>query len=242
MIVGADIDVVHVAQDAAAGAFRHRGHELPFRNRRMAEAQIGGGVFHQYPALHVALHLVDMPAHHGERFLGHRQRQQVGEVGAVDHAPGDMLGHQAGLDPLGHAADAFEMGRIQSLGAAQRQPDAVQRDRTVAADGVEIAQRRAAAHVVLGVDLHPRHVGATVQHRLVMLEAQPYSGLCRNRAGMGDEVGRHQPAITSRSSCRLESWRNRRPAAARTTWDRGPGSIVRRRNARLRRNRSWRRR
>jgi hypothetical protein len=81
-----------------------------------------------------------------------------------------------------------------------------------------------------------------VQHRLVMLEARPYSGLCRYRAGMGDEVGRHQPAITSRSSCRLESWRNRRPAAARTTWDRGPGSIVRRRNARLRRNRSWQRR
>src|SRR5437879_122712 len=37
MIVGADIDVVHVAQDAAAGALRHRGHELPFRYGRVPE-------------------------------------------------------------------------------------------------------------------------------------------------------------------------------------------------------------
>ncbi len=132
----------------------------------------------------MALHLVDMPAHHRKRFLGHRQRQQVGEIGAADDAPGDVLGHQAGLDPLGDAANAFEMRRVQSLGAAERQPDAVQRNRIIAADGVEIAQRRAAAHVVLGVNFHPRHVGANVQHRLVVLEAQPYSGFRRNRAGL----------------------------------------------------------
>ena len=101
-----------------------------------------------------------------------------------------MLGHQAGLDPLGDLADALEMRRIDPFGAAERKPDAVQRYRRVAADGVEIAQRRPAAHVVLGMNFHPRHVGARVEHGLVMLEAQPDPGFRRDQAGLADGRGR----------------------------------------------------
>ena len=124
-----------------------------------------------------------MLAHHRKRFLGHRQRQQVGEVGRVGDAPGDVLRHQGGLDAFGDLADAFEMCGIEPLRAAEREPDAVERNRMVAADGFETADRRAAAHVVLGMHLHPRDVGATLQYRLVMLEAQPYPGLRWDRAG-----------------------------------------------------------
>ncbi len=161
----------------------------------MPEAQIGGGILHKDPALHVILHLVDMPAHHRERLRGHGQRQQIGEIGAVCQAPGDMLRHHGGLDPLRHALNAFEVRRVQSFGAAEREPDAVQRDRIVAANGIEIAQRRAAAHVVFGVDFHPRHVGTDVQHRLMVLEAQSYPGSRRNRAWRINGCGGHWPTL-----------------------------------------------
>src|SRR6266568_8789303 len=41
VVAGADIDVVDVAQDAAAGAAGDRGDELPFRDGRMAKGQVG---------------------------------------------------------------------------------------------------------------------------------------------------------------------------------------------------------
>ena len=133
------------------------------------------------PSFHEALKLIDMPAHHRERFLGHRQRQQIGEIGAADDAEGDVLRHQPGLDPFGDAPDALEMRHVEAFGAAKREPDAVQRHRVVAANAVEVAGRRAAAHVVLGVDFEPRHLGTGVEHRLVMLETQPDPGFRRNR-------------------------------------------------------------
>ena len=49
-----------------------------------------------------------------------------GKVGAVDHAPGDMLGHETGLNSPGDPPDAFEMRRIEALEAAKRETDAMQ--------------------------------------------------------------------------------------------------------------------
>ena len=109
--------------------------------------------------LKYALHLIDIAADDVERFFGHRQRQQVGQIGAAADAPGDVLGNQSGLDALGDLPDAIEMRRVEAFGAAERKTDAVQRDRKVAANGVEITHRRSAAHVVLGVDFHEGHGG-----------------------------------------------------------------------------------
>src|SRR5580704_8509296 len=171
-----------------------------------------------------------------KRLLGHRQRQEVGEVSAVNDAPGDVLRHKAGLDPLRDLANALDMRRVEPLGAAERQPDAMQRNREIAADRVETGERRAAAHVILGMDLHPRDVWSRVQDRLVVLEAQTDSGFRRNRSWQRGDGWRH--VVTPKWSCRPGSSRSRPREAARRTWYRARSLPGRRRNARPRRNRS----
>ena len=141
-------------------------------------------------------------------------------------------------------SDALEMRAIEPFGAAERKADAMQRYRIIAADGVEIAQRRAAAHVIFGVNLHPGDVGPRVEHRLMVLKAQPDPGFRRNRAASRVTAGGHGGRICRsgrRRSCRPGSCRSRRRAAGRRTWCRAPGSPGRRRNARPRRSRSSRR-
>ena len=119
VVMGADTDVIDVAQDAETGAGCDRRHELPFRNNRIAEGDVGRGVFDQDASPQMGLRLVDVAAHDFKRFLGHWQGKQIGEVSPTDDIPGDMLGHQAGLDPLGNLPDALEMRRIDPFGAAE---------------------------------------------------------------------------------------------------------------------------
>src|SRR6266567_3432414 len=80
---------------------------------------------------------------------------------------------------LNMPADKFER-----LGAAKRHAHSVQRDRVVAADRIEIGQRCPSTHVVLGVHLQPRYVRTLIDHRLMMLEAQPDPRLSRNRVAL----------------------------------------------------------
>src|SRR5579875_1414436 len=86
VIAGADVDVVDVAQDAAAGAGGHRGEKFPFRDRRMPPAQIGGRVLDQDVTFEKGLHPIDMPADDVERLFGQRQRQKIGEIAPADNA------------------------------------------------------------------------------------------------------------------------------------------------------------
>src|SRR5947209_1822854 len=60
VIAGADVDVVDVAQDAAAGARGHRRQKLPFGNGGVAITQVRGGIFDEYRTSQVSLGLVDM--------------------------------------------------------------------------------------------------------------------------------------------------------------------------------------
>ncbi len=83
------------------------------------------------------------------------------------------LGDQTGLEAFDDARDTLEMCNVEIVRTVQRQADAVQRKRIVVADGVKISERRPATHVVLGVNLQPRHRGARIDDRLMMLEAQP---------------------------------------------------------------------
>jgi len=92
----------------------------------MAPAQIGGRILDQDLPAQTSLHLIRMPTHDVERLLGHRQRQQVGEIAAVDDAPREVLRHERRFDALGGLPNAFEMRRVEPLRAAERQPDAVQ--------------------------------------------------------------------------------------------------------------------
>src|SRR6266851_9658465 len=118
----------------------------------MPKGQIRRRVFNENAPLQIALCLIDMPANDREHFLGHWQRQKIREIGAPDDAPCEVLRHKSWPDPLGDLPDAFEMRLIKAVGAAERQSYAVQRYRNVAANGVEIPQRRSPAHVVLRMD------------------------------------------------------------------------------------------
>src|SRR5689334_14117094 len=105
-----------------------------------------------------------------------------------------MLRHQSRLGARDDIADALQMFAVEAFGTAERQSHAMQRNRIVEAYGFEIAERRSAAHVILGVDFEPRRLGARFGDDFVMRKAQPDAGACRDRAtlrsrgwGGGDE-------------------------------------------------------
>ena len=97
-----------------------------------------------------------MPGDHCQSLVGAGQRQQFVEVPPARHAPGQVLGHQAGLDPPDQAPEPGQMLAIEGLGTAQRQPDPMQADRIAFADLVEQMQGLAAVEeVVFAVHLDP---------------------------------------------------------------------------------------
>ncbi len=93
-----------------------------------------------------------------------------------------MFGDQAGFDPVDDMSQTPKMGGVEPVGTAQRQTHAVQRDRVVAANRVEIAWHRAAAHVVFGMHLEPRDIGTRLGDRLMVPKAQPDAGFRRDSA------------------------------------------------------------
>ena len=70
-----------------------------------------------------------------------------------------MLRHEPRLDLLCQGLEPRKVAKIEPFGTAKRQADAVQAHGILAADGVEPAQRRSTAHVVLGVHLAPAEGG-----------------------------------------------------------------------------------
>src|SRR6516165_9114753 len=189
VVAGADIDVVDVAQDAATGAASHRRKKLPFRDRRVPPAQIGRRVLDEDAAPKNGLRPIDIAADDAERFFRHRQWQKVGEIASFRDAPREMLRDERRRDALDGAADPVEMAEIEPLGAAQRQADAVQRNRVIAADRLEISERRPAAQIVFGMDLQPRHTRLLVEDGLVVWETQPDPRLPRDRAALRADRG-----------------------------------------------------
>ena len=97
-------------------------------------------------------------------------------MGAAADAPGQVLGHERRLQSRDEAGEALEMPRIQALGGAERQPDAVDRDRIVAAEPLQRPDRRPAAHVVLGVDLEPANGRVARQHLVHVRAPEPDPG------------------------------------------------------------------
>src|SRR5215831_14948084 len=95
-----------------------------------------------------------------------------------------MLRDERRRDPLDGAADPVEMVEVEPLRAAEREAHAVQRNRVIAADRLEISQRRPAAQVVFGMDLQPRDRWPLVEDGLVVRETQPDPRLPRDRAAL----------------------------------------------------------
>ena len=63
-----------------------------------------------------------------------------------------MFGDQEGLQALDQRRQPGEMAGIDAVGAAQREADAMQADRPVAAEPLQSGERRPAAHVILGMN------------------------------------------------------------------------------------------
>src|SRR5262249_13457619 len=186
VISGAHKYVVNVAKNAAARPRRDGRHELPFWDRRMLELHVGGWVLDENLAPQRALHLIDVPANHVQRLVGHRQGKQIGKIGAVTDTPRNVLRHQRWLDPLGYLPDTIEMRLVQTLGTAERETDTMQRYGNIAPDGFQTADRRSATHVVFGMDFHEGDIGRASQHRLMVLEPQPDPGFGRDRIVTAD--------------------------------------------------------
>jgi hypothetical protein len=74
-----------------------------------------------------------------------------------------VLGHERRLQPLDERREASQVGRVDAVGAAEREPDAVDLQRMVASDPLERAERRSAPHVVLGMDLEKADAVASVE-------------------------------------------------------------------------------
>src|SRR5712664_1819885 len=101
---------------------------------------------------------------------------------SVDGVPGERLGYEARLDSLHEGSDAAQMAFVEPFGAAEREADAMQRERIIATDGVEICERRSTAKVILGMHLEPGDARLFLQHGPVVLKAQPDPRVRGNRA------------------------------------------------------------
>ena len=82
---------------------------------------------------------------------------------------------------------------IEAIGAAERKTDPMQRNRFVAANGIEKPERRPATHIIFGVNFHPRHIGLSPKHHLVVLKAQPNPGFCGDQAAFIGGCRGHEP-------------------------------------------------
>ena len=106
----------------------------------------------------------------GERVAGIGQGQEIVEERALMGRPGQVLGNQRRLEPPRDRREPLQMRLVERSGRADRQADAVQRQRVKLADGVEAAMRRAArAHVVFRVDLEKPKLRPGFDDRLEML-------------------------------------------------------------------------
>src|SRR5262249_2477635 len=123
----------------------------------------------------------------GKRLVGVGERQEVVEKGILVGRPGEMLGEEAGLVAFDEVLQPRQVIAVKRLLRADRQPDAVQRQRIAIADRSEIAVRRAAgAHVVLGMDLEEADIGGRLEYRPVVLWLEPDAGAPRDRTRPSD--------------------------------------------------------
>src|SRR2546429_825984 len=87
------------------------------------------------------------------------------QVGAACDAPRQMLGDERRLEALDQPCQPLEMRGVEPLGAAERQPDAVDRQRIVGAQPLQAPHGRSAPHVAEVVATRPGIAWLEVQDR-----------------------------------------------------------------------------
>ena len=150
------VDVVHVEQQAAVGVGRHAGEKLPLGHGRADKADVGAGVFQDQRPLEKILHDADPLDDVPQRRFVERHRQQVVSVDAGHAGPTDVVRNPAGFDRVGQSFELGQVGKIQGVGAADRQRYAVHHDRIALGDlGQDAARPALRIHEVLGDRLEP---------------------------------------------------------------------------------------
>ncbi len=199
VVEGADIDVVDVEQQPAAGAARELGQKLPFRHFGIVELHIGRDIFQHDGAAEEILHQLHAADDVVERFLGVGDRQQIMQVLAVHAGPAQMVRHPFRLDAAREILQALQIFEIRRRGGGDRQRHAVHHHRIALADLVEHAQRLAARqHVIFADDLEPVDRRIAVQDFVVMLVAQARDR-SRGRAAWPMSTGRSASAAAEES-------------------------------------------
>jgi hypothetical protein len=165
-----DDDVVDVEQQAAAGAAGDLGEEVGLGHHAFREEDVGRRIFEQHASPDRLLRLVDVVANRLEGLFRIGQRQQIVEEALVVGRPGEMFGEQARLIACGEPGEPLQMRFVERPRRADREADAVQRQRIARADRLEPAVRRAAvAHVIFRMNLEKSEVGSLREDRVDML-------------------------------------------------------------------------
>ena len=145
--------VVDVEQQPAAAAPRDLRDEIHFVHLARREGDIGRGILQQQAALEPALRLIDMRDHAVERRAVVGDGQQIVEIDALMRGPRQMLGEQRRLVARDQRVERVEMGGIERPLAADRQADAMDRERIDRAQrGERGVGRPAGAEIVFGMD------------------------------------------------------------------------------------------
>ncbi|CFP30612.1 Uncharacterised protein [Bordetella pertussis] len=199
----ADVHVVDVQQQSAAGARDQFAQELRLVDVRGLEAHVGGGVFEQDGLAQALLELVDVGADAAQRRIVVHDGQQVVEIAAIVARPGQVLGDAVGRIAALQLAVPRQQARIERVVPAQRQPDPVHRDGVALAQPRQLRVRGSAGHhVVFGVDLEEPEIGRLFDQRGIVLglEAQACpGGQAWRRTGRARGHGRdvQDPVLTS---------------------------------------------
>lgn len=161
---------------AAAAMLDRCDSEIDLGIRALGKGDVGGRILQEHLPAERLLHLVDVIGHTGERLHRVGQRQEVVEEHRAVRRPGQVLGEQCGLVALDEMVQPLQVIPIERPIGADRQADAVQRERITVTDLREIAVRRAArSHVVLGVNLEKADGGLRVDDRAIVPGLEPYA-------------------------------------------------------------------
>jgi hypothetical protein len=177
---GRDPDVGDVQEQAAAGSSGELGQELDLVGGRGLEAQIGRGVLEQHPPAESLSDPIDMAGQpiEARSVVGHGQ--EVVQINGPVAGPGEVLGEGGRLVTSAELGQASQMDRVERRCGPQREGDAVQRERQLAAQGRGPGVRRPArAHQVLGVDLEEAELGPVGQELAGMGELEADAGTGR---------------------------------------------------------------
>ena len=129
VIGGADIDIVDVEQEAAAGLFRQTSAKTPIPEYRKHEIRDRCSGFPDQRTAEIILHRAHAVGDMREALPRQRHRQQIMRVHAVDAGPAQMIRNPDRPHMLGELAQLAQIGHVERIGAADRQRHAVHHHR-----------------------------------------------------------------------------------------------------------------